>query len=130
MCRIDETERPTVSTTFSFTARKQHKCCECNRTISPGEKYLSTKNLYEGHWDTFRTCSHCAVAQRWLAENCGGWVFEQVGEEIEEHADEYPALAPGLLAVADGIKRRWTDGSGLMPIPEMPASIQSTLVDA
>lgn len=125
MCRIDDSERSTVSNTANIKARKQHICCECDRAIRAGERYDRCKILYEGEWSTFNTCSHCAVAQIWLSKNCGGWVFEQVAEEIAEHAEEYPDLAGGLTPVSDGMRCRWMDG--LMPVPQMPAGIASVV---
>jgi hypothetical protein len=128
MCRISDCEQSTVSHTLRGKARKPHTCCECGRTIAVGETYARTESLYEGYWGTFKVCSHCEVAQALLSNNCGGWVFEQVKEEIEEHAYEYPTIADGLLQVADGMRRKWRwFGGGLMMIPFMPASIASVV---
>jgi hypothetical protein len=132
MCRIDDCERSTVSTNAWVKARKPHACVECGRTIQPSETYRRDTNLYEGNWDTYKTCQHCVVGQRWLASNCGGWVFEVVGEELVEHAKEYPAIGFGLLRVGVGMRRCWKrfDGAGLMAVPAMPRSIRSTLREA
>lgn len=40
-------------------ARKEHKCCECYRTIKPGERYQLFKGCWDGEWETFKTCSDC-----------------------------------------------------------------------
>ena len=42
-------------------ARKRHKCCECRKTIQPGEKYQLIEGLWDGDcWDRFKTCAECA----------------------------------------------------------------------
>jgi hypothetical protein len=127
MCRIDDCERSVAGSSVNHKARKPHTCCECGRTISAGERYVKHSNLFEHHWDTFKTCAHCSVAQQWLAKNCGGYVFEQVAEEIEEHAVEYPAIARSLRRVHRGMVRRWSHNGRLMNVPKMPTSIAHAL---
>lgn len=105
-------------------ARKPHVCDECNRTIEPGEIYTDTFGKSEGDIVQHCLCQHCCVPVRWLIENCGGWVFWEVREEIEEHAVEYPEFAPPLRSIADGMLAKWAGPSGLMPMPEMPPQIE------
>ena len=60
-CCIDVDEGPDLHRETHPVARKKHKCCECNRAISPGEKYRNESCLYErSYWSTFRTCMTCA----------------------------------------------------------------------
>lgn len=42
------------------TARKCHKCCECGGLISKGEKYQRITGLWEGKFETYKTCRECA----------------------------------------------------------------------
>ena len=127
MCRAEGGENPDVYVDHIRHARKEHKCSECGRPIMPGEIYRSHFYVYDGNADTSKTCSHCCVGQDWLAHNCGGYIFEQVIEEIHEHAEEYPhpSTAIPLLRIAAGARRRWKrfDGAGLLPIPRMPPDI-------
>jgi len=41
-------------------ARKAHKCCECGRTIQPGEKYMCISGIWDGRPSRFKTCTECA----------------------------------------------------------------------
>lgn len=130
MCRIDDCERFEVSTTVQVKARKPHTCGECRRTISVGETYTKDTGLHEGYWSAFKTCGHCLIGRQWLVKNCGGFVYEQVADEVEEHAHEYPPIAPGLLRVHRGMSRQWKRGDRLMNIPRMPRSIQSVVMSS
>lgn len=128
MCRVDDCERVEILQNADRKARKRHKCSECYRPILAGETYHYECGICEGSFDTYRTCSHCMVARGWLAENCGGWVYTQVLEEIEEHAEEYPKIAFGLNRIIVGAKRKWQSfGGGLMAIPKMPPELQQAM---
>ena len=120
MCRIDYCDDFwTLSGVRVSKARKVHKCNECRREIAPGEQYRRTSALIEGQWDTFRACSHCMVAVAWLIKVCRGYVVEEVREELEEHAQEYPAVAEALTDFAQRMENKWRSDDGvLMPIPQ------------
>lgn len=126
MCRIDDCEMVELLQSASRRARKAHKCGECFRTIQIGETYHYEFGILEGYANTFRTCLHCMVPRKWLQENCGGFVYEQVGEEIAEHAQEYPALASPLKAIAEAMRAKWAFPGGPMPFPEMPPPIDAS----
>src|SRR5882762_4490119 len=40
-------------------ARKQHKCCECDKDIQTGEEYEYTSGKSDGEFWTARTCLIC-----------------------------------------------------------------------
>lgn len=125
MCRIDDCDSSTVSRQKMVKARKAHRCGECSRIIDPGEVYQYVFMVLEDEPMVWHTCSHCLVASRWLIENCGGWVHEQVLEEIEEHAEEYPARADDLRPIIEGIRAKWAmPDCTLMPLPLLPAPIE------
>lgn len=132
MCMIDGAETGDFETHSYPKARKPHRCGECGRTIDRGETYRRDFCTYEGSGAAYKTCRHCEVGQRWLELNCGGWLFGGVGEDVREHAAEYPSIAPGLLRVANGIRRGWkrADGHGLSPVPPLPHSIKSTMQES
>jgi hypothetical protein len=125
MCRADDCDSPTISRSETRRARKLHRCSECGRQIAKGEIHRYHFCVYDGDVSTPRTCEHCCVAEDWLRANCGGYVIEQVIEEIREHAEEYPALALPLLRITVGAKRKWWrfDGAGFLGIPKMPPPI-------
>lgn len=64
------------------TARKGHSCCECNRTIEPGERYEYAAGKYDGHFFAEKTCAECAAIRDALV--CGSYVYGQLWEAIEE----------------------------------------------
>jgi len=76
-------DRPAFSTQEWRTARKAHKCIECQRQIQPREKY----ECYSGKWDTgmatYRTCAECQNIRATLYCN-SGWTFGQLWEDVEE----------------------------------------------
>ena len=125
MCFIDDGDSATVWRETSHRAAKAHKCAECSREIQPGERYWSVFAIWDGDPGTYKTCAHCRVGQDWLKRNCGGFMHQGLLEEMEEHAEEYPHLALGLLRIKVGIRRRWRrfDGAGLMPVQHAPRDV-------
>lgn len=102
-------------------ARKEHRCCECHRTIQPGESYEKTVGNWEGAFSVFKTCAHCVAAREWIMDTCGGFMYCGLDEELKEHLDEYSwcwqkmnlgFVARGLV----GLRRGWKKfkGNGLM----------------
>lgn len=114
-----------IQTTLLRRARKPHRCYECDREISPGERYRLDSVLDTDHtWATFKTCRHCAVAMDWLAAECGGYLFGSVRLDIESHLDDrfadHGQLA-GLCNLQSGMRSGWQAGhGGLQPVPPMP----------
>jgi len=51
---------PSCMTQANPKARKQHRCCECGRTIEPGEHYLRVTEVWDHDPCTFKTCTECA----------------------------------------------------------------------
>jgi hypothetical protein len=121
MCMIDYGDGYAITlSAVTYTAKKQHRCNECHRTIEPGEKYLRETNVFEHRRNTYKTCSHCKVARDWLWNECGGFIWGSVEEDIREHVFEnYYAM--DLARVAMGMQWKWRTPSGkLLPIPKMP----------
>lgn len=130
MCMVDTADTATIYRERRVChARLRHKCYECGREIAVGEPYHYAFNLYEGQAGSYHTCQHCAVAVEWLRVNCGGWLFGGVGEDIEQHIQEYGwqsgAFKVGMLRLVAGMRRRWHrfDKVGLMALPRMPMAI-------
>jgi hypothetical protein len=124
MCLIDDGDEPYhVYNESHHTARKDHRCSECGRTIARGETYVRVK-AHGDRWDTWRTCSHCHVAQTWLHQQCRGFLHGCVEEDIHEHFQEYHLRSLGCLLV--GMRRQWRrfDGRGNLPLPKMPGEIR------
>jgi len=58
-CDADIDYPPTICTVTNPKARVEHQCCECGETIQPGQHYERTEGLWDGRWDTFKTCAPC-----------------------------------------------------------------------
>jgi hypothetical protein len=105
----DPGEYSDVWETGTWTARKVHTCCECQRPIAPGQSYQRTKSLSEGQWDEWKTCLDCvAVGEAlygggpWPAENLWGNIWESFS--YDEMGHELPVGA--LLGLSDWAQRQ------------------------
>lgn len=59
-CSCDyDGEAPSVYRESFPIARKAYKCCECGTLIRPGQKHQVFTGLWDGVWQTFRTCLPC-----------------------------------------------------------------------
>lgn len=58
VCSIDG-ESADVSNVHWPKARKEHTCCECGAAIIPGQRYERASGLWDGSWDTYKTCKVC-----------------------------------------------------------------------
>jgi hypothetical protein len=132
MCRIgDDYDETDVNRTERRQARKAHRCGDCTRTIEPGETYDHTVMLYDGYWSTYKTCAHCRAAARWLATECGGWVADEVGDELFEHWDEDPrycTLGLGRLIVLH--RAKWLRRGALVPVEDVQRWTDEALAES
>jgi hypothetical protein len=124
MCMIDGGDLAECWAESVVHARKHHKCCECNRTIQPGELYHKVFGKQDGDIFHDKWCAHCDVAKTWLWNNCGGSMLTMVEEDIHEHVSEYRRIDLARLDV--GMRRGWKRirRTGLMPIPKLPRPIK------
>jgi len=114
-------------------ARKPHKCFECGRVITIAETYMFATYIDQSRAKTYKTCAHCHVAMQWLGDNCGGWIYGHVWQDIDEHVEEYRGVYP---KVARALKRLcvwqahdwrivYGPGAGQMVrVPAMPAVVE------
>ena len=79
---ISDDDQADVYCSRDVRARKQHRCVECQCIIQPGETYERTAMLYDGQWDTYRTCLGCRRLREAFCSH--GWLFGGVAEQIEE----------------------------------------------
>jgi hypothetical protein len=123
---------PTVRSEVNPIARKPYSCSECRRAIEPGERYRRIFMVYDGDPLTHFTCRHCTVATEWLVLNCGGWVFDHVLEDIEEHIKEFPGAAESLWPLSHGMRRQWKadDGRVELALPALPPRIEAADLEA
>jgi hypothetical protein len=133
MCMADDADRSTPLGELYPRARKPHRCGECFRTIEPGERYTIHKTLFDGRVDVYKLCAHCDVARAWLGDNCGGWLYGGVWEDIDEHVEEYrsvyPKVALALKRLSVHAEHNWRIVRGpkagtLLPVPAMPLTVE------
>jgi len=120
MCAVDDCEPWAVVRHDQRTARKEHRCGECPRTIKRGERYEITTGRVAGEtqWVTCRVCAHCRAAAGWLEVMCGGWALGGLCVELRDHwRDGYASPVLGRLAA--GVRLGWCDGR--TPVPEHAA---------
>lgn len=128
MCMIEDADYAwTLLADETPRARKAHRCDECGRTIRPGETYRKIVGVspeYDG-LDKIKQCAHCQAAATWLQEVCGGYLYGQIREDLEQHWSESPDYrSPTLRALIDGMRRGWSEGAE--PVPD-PAIIRQNL---
>lgn len=58
MCDCD-CERPKAYSESHPVARKTHLCCECGKSILPGERYHVFSGIYDFGCETYKTCESC-----------------------------------------------------------------------
>lgn len=130
MCMVDGCDfEGTFLGVESSRARKVHKCEECWREIQPGETYTIATWATDDRIERMKMCAHCEVASKWLSDNCGGFVYGGIWEDIEEHIQEYRGVYPEVtrdlkrLAVwgeHDWRVKRGPRAGVMLPIPKLP----------
>jgi hypothetical protein len=120
MCMADYTDGASIVLhDRNQKARKEHKCSECHRTIQIGETYNVQRAVFDGQADSYKTCAHCQVVQSWLQKECGGYVYQGVHEDINEH--RLGGYGFGVVRLAAGMGAGWHRRDGrLWPIPKLP----------
>ena len=92
-------DRPSVVRVSTHNARKPHRCCECGRTIQPGERYENVWGIWSGSQDTFKTCHVCISLREYVTEHvpCFCWNYANMRAEAIETLREYSGELPGLF---------------------------------
>ena len=70
-------------------ARKGHRCCECYRTIQPGERYTHATGRWDGTFSTFKRCGNCSAVQQALQERLPCYCWYWGGLYEDEGLPEY-----------------------------------------
>lgn len=125
MCMIEDADGPPEFLKENIKkARKVHRCCECGREISMGEKYRYSVGKWNGEIEFYRTCYHCMQAHEFLIAQCGGFVFTCVAEDLREHIDLPSGLGMIAARMFVGMRRKWKSfrKNDLMPAPNFKIS--------
>lgn len=76
-------------------AAKQHKCCECGRSIEKGEEYELVVGKWDGGLSTYKTCLICCEVRK--AFFCS-WTYTQIWDDLLEYADQGEGLSQTKIA--------------------------------
>ena len=87
---VDDFDSPEMYRSTMQTARKPHKCCECGKTITPKEKYEYVCGIWEGTFDTHKTCIVCKEIRDTFF--CDGWLFEGLFEYLYNHINDMDGI--------------------------------------
>lgn len=104
MCMIEQADPADTYHERIHRARKEHRCCECLRTIKKGEYYQNTFTALKGKAEVFKTCAHCLQGQEWLRENCGGWLYGGIEADLEDHIE---GSGSKVYRIIIGMRRQW-----------------------
>ena len=109
---------PSVFSSKMVKARKQHRCDECRRRISAGERYSYVFGVWDGYANSFHICANCEEIRSFVSINipCFCWAYGNMLEDAREAVeaaymrarDEVRGLAFGygrLLVKAERAKR-------------------------
>lgn len=77
---VDVDDGPEFYSDTMPTARKEHKCGECREIIRVGEKYEKCVGVWDGSFNTHKTCMPCVHIRSEYFE-CG-WNFGAVWEDL------------------------------------------------
>jgi hypothetical protein len=90
-CQIytDIDNGPSAFSVQNRKARKQHKCCECLRTIEKGEMYRYESGIWDGPM-SFKTCEDClSLREAYFCSFVFEGLYEYLDEEIREAGDYF-----------------------------------------
>lgn len=79
------------------TARKTHKCSECGKRISPGERYEKAVGKWDGAVGVFKTCSRCVALRACIKAHvpCFCWAHGSLLDDCRAEVEHLPAEAYG-----------------------------------
>lgn len=114
MCAVEDAEPWDFCHGETRTARKPHRCVECGRGITPGERYEHFTGVMDGQWSKWRWCQHCEAVAAWMRTVCGGYLIGDLRDEMREHWHEgFVEVAFGRLIA--GIRWQWHGGRDPVP---------------
>lgn len=85
-------EYPEVYEEYDVTARKTHRCCECDGQILKGETYRMIKGLWDGNWRTYKTCPECHTLRNAVSATITHWEDQVTFGDLYEHIFEFESI--------------------------------------
>ena len=71
------------------TARIEHTCGECYKTINPGEVYKYISGKFEGEFTTHKACEECADLAESMQSMGFCWWYGELHADHDEYIQEY-----------------------------------------
>lgn len=78
-------------------ARVEHKCCECRRTIHPGEIYYCDTGLWDDGWSRFKVCERCGDLRESFSELGYCWEYGTFLSDYAEWLENEGLTRPAWL---------------------------------
>lgn len=72
-------------------AAKEHVCGECRERISTGDRYEYVTGVWDGLFDSYKTCLSCVEIR--MHFQCNGWLFGQLWEDLQDNF--FPTMKAG-----------------------------------
>lgn len=85
------------------TERKAHVCCECSRTIEPGETYRHESGVWDGRPASYRTCVDCVSIRN--TYTCG-YIYGMLLVSLREYIEETDGQLGGLDKLTPAARER------------------------
>lgn len=78
----------TLYVSRKIKAAKPHKCSECRGVIQKNESHELVKGLWDGRWESFRTCPdclhlRCSLQAAYGEGGCNGWLHSGMIDMLE-----------------------------------------------
>jgi len=83
-CGVDDTygDSSSFCKVKEVKAKKEHTCRECKEKIQKGDTYEYTTGVWDGDFDTIKTCMRCVGVRDTLCKS--GYYYGEVREQIYE----------------------------------------------
>jgi len=75
------------------TARKDHKCSECHKTITKGTQYLKETIVYD-NISTYKTCPTCESIRRVFFHS---WTYTYLMDDLYDHIQDCKTISEDVI---------------------------------
>lgn len=103
-------EAPAAYVETMRRARKVHRCCECARSIQPGDRYQVASGVWDGRGASFKTCARCLRIRKAHIAGVNAvdpsdhacWLFGDLVSEVRDWVREEPKYLAAFRAAYKG----------------------------
>lgn len=82
---VEDYDGPEFYYSKLMRARKAHRCDECRAEIRCGQDYERVSGKWDGHVDTFKTCTACLSLRTVFF--CDGFLHSGLMDALRHHVD-------------------------------------------